>query len=118
MAEPRPATRPKTPADHVVELRELVVGYAKQETIDPLRTLGRYLRFGAGGAALIGFGCWFLLLGLLRGLQTIELFNDPTELSGGTWSFVPYVITVLVAAGMIGLAVWGIARNTGDGNRS
>ncbi len=118
MADARSSTTPKKPGDHVADLRELVVGYAKQETVDPLKTLGRYMGYGAGGALVIGIGCSLLLLGLLRGLQTIEIFNEPTEPYGGTWSFVPYVATAIVAVGMIGLAVWGISRNSGDRDRT
>jgi hypothetical protein len=118
LAEARSSSTTKTPADHVTDLRELVVGYAKQETVDPLKTLGHYLGFGAGGSLLVGAGCSLLLLGILRGLQTLDVFNDPAELDGGTWSFVPYMITGTVAAGMIGLAIWGVSRNAGERGRT
>lgn len=87
----------------LAELKDLVVGYAKQETVDPLRTLGRYLGFGLAGSALIGTGLALLLLGLLRGLQTIDLFNDPAKVTGGTWSWVPYLITGLTGLLLVGL---------------
>jgi hypothetical protein len=96
----------KTPADHVTELRDMVVGYAKQETVDPIRALGRYVGMGSVGSLFVGTGCALLLLGLLRGLQTIHFFNEPGEPHGGTWSFLPYVITLAVAAAMVGLSLW------------
>lgn len=87
-----PAPR-KGPVTQVAELKALVVGYAKQETIDPLRTLGRYLGFGFAGSASIGLGLFLLLLALLRGLQQIDVFNEPGEIDGGTFSWAPYFIT-------------------------
>ena len=82
----------------VTELKDLVVGYAKQETVDPLKTLGRYLGYGLAGSILLGMGLILLLLALLRGLQQIEFFNDPSEIEGGTFSWPPYGITALVGA--------------------
>ena len=74
---------PKGPATQVTELKDMVVAYARQETVDPLRTLGRHLGFGIGGALVIGTGWVFALLALLRGLQRIEFFNDPVR--GWRW---------------------------------
>ena len=102
---------PRKPAEHVADLKELVVGYAKQETIDPLKNLGRYLAWGVGGAVAIGVGSLLLLLGLLRGLQSIEVFHHSNEVDGGTWSFVPYLATAVAGFAMIGLAVLAIMRD-------
>ena len=106
MAEDRTATVTKTPADHVTELREMVIGYAKQETIEPLGALKRYVGWGAAGSLFGGAGCALLLLGLLRGLQSVHFLNQPLQPHGGTWSWLPYVITVAVGALMIGLSLW------------
>lgn len=84
----------------ISDFKDLVVAYAKQETIDPLRTLGRYLGFGFAGSVLIGLGLGLLLLALLRGLQQIDVFNDPLQVEGGTWSWAPYLIT-----GVVGLVL-------------
>jgi hypothetical protein len=86
------------PMAQVTELKDLVVAYAKQETLDPLKTLRRYLAFGISGALLIGLGLCFGLLALLRGLQEIDLFDDPLEVDGGTWSWAPYAISGVVGA--------------------
>ncbi|MHB1138701.1 MAG: phage holin family protein [Microthrixaceae bacterium] len=95
----KPAPR-KGVGAQIADFKDLVVAYAKQETIDPLRTLGRYLGFGVAGSVVIAVGLGLLLLALLRGLQQIELFNDPLQLDGGTWSWAPYLIT-----GAVGLVV-------------
>lgn len=99
------ATR-KNPADHVAELKDLVVGYAKQETIDPLKTLGRYLGFGVGGAIAIGLGCVFLLLALLRGLQSLDAFDGT-----GAMSLIPYAAVVVVSLIVIVLAGIRISKD-------
>jgi hypothetical protein len=96
----------KSPATHVNELKDLVVGYARQETIDPLKSLGRYLAAGVGGAVLVGIGCVFLLLGLLRGLESLDAFDGT-----GAMSLIPYLSTIVLAGLMIGLAVFKITKD-------
>lgn len=84
----------KGAATQIAELKTLVVGYAKQETVDPLKTLGRYVGFGLAGSILIGAGLSMLLLALLRGLQAVPALQDPT------WDWVPYL-----AAGIVGMVL-------------
>ena len=75
----------------VLELKELVVDYVKQETIVPLRQLGRYLGFGIAGAFLLGLGVVLLGVGALRALQT-----ETGSTFTGDWSWAPYGIVVVV----------------------
>lgn len=94
------------PLDSAQEAQQLLVAYAKQETIDPLKSLGRYLAWGVGGAVAIFLGVMFLGLGLLRGLQQLEAFD------GGFMTVLPYLITVaalLVVMGLIYL-LYGRAK--------
>lgn len=103
---------PKGPAEQVGELKDLVVAYAKQETVDPLKTLGRYLGFGLAGSMAIGTGLVFGLLALLRGLQQIDVFN-PLQLDGdGRWSWAPYGITAVVGLAVAGLFLRSLVRMT------
>src|SRR4051794_41972682 len=44
---------------------ELVKDYARQETLGPIKGAGKFLGMGAAGAALLGGGGVFLILGLL-----------------------------------------------------
>ncbi len=99
------ATASKSPSELIRELRSLVVVYAKQETVDPLKSLGRYLAWGIAGSILLGVGGLFLSVGLLRLIQT----QTGGWLDGG-WSFVPYVIVFLFAAAAIGLLVSAVLR--------
>jgi hypothetical protein len=91
------------PTTQIVELKDLVVAYAKQETVDPLRTLGSYLGLGIAGAVCIGTGLVFALLALLRGLQELTVFNDVADPEGGRWSWAPYFITTVVGVVVVAL---------------
>lgn len=71
----------------VLELRDLVITYVKQETLVPLKQLGRYAGFGIGGAVLLGIGVALLGVGGLRALQT-----ETGETFTGDWSWAPYLI--------------------------
>lgn len=95
---------PKGAGAQVAELKDLVVGYAKQETVDPLKTLGRYLGFGIAGSVLLGTGFFLLMLALLRGLQEITFFADPT------WTWLPYLITAVTGAVIAVLFLWKLMR--------
>jgi hypothetical protein len=87
------------------ELWELTKDYAKQETIDPLKGVGRYLTFGVPGAVLIGFGIVLLMLSGLRALQT-----QTGSTFQGSLSWVPYIIVLVVALGLVALAVTRITK--------
>jgi hypothetical protein len=91
----------------VMELRDLVVEYFKQETVVPLRQLGRYLLFGLLGALLLGLGVVLLAVGGLRVLQ-----NETDTSLTGNWSWVPYAImfVVLVLGGFVTWRARGAAR--------
>lgn len=90
----------KSPQETIQELKDLVVAYFKQETIEPLKGLGRYIAFGLGGALLLGTGVFFLAIGALRALQT----QTDTTFTGN-WSWAPYGIVVF-ALGVCAALVW------------
>jgi len=84
---------------------DMVKRYARQETVDPLRGLGRYLAFGVIGSVLVAIGILLLGMSALRALQfeTGDVFD-------GNWSWVPYVIVAVGMAIVIALAVVAISR--------
>jgi len=95
------------PQQTIRELKELVIAYAKQETVDPLKGLGRYVAFGLAGALLMGIGVMFLAIGALRALQGDHRGPHFT----GNWSFAPYAIVVVGSFAIVGLAWFvGIRR--------
>jgi hypothetical protein len=96
----------------VMELRELVVEYFRQETIVPLKQLGRYVAFGLLGAFLLGLGVVFLGLAGLRALQT-----ETDTTFTGNWSWAPYGIMV-IALLVGGLATWKARGAVGRNRRS
>jgi hypothetical protein len=80
------------PQETIRELRELVVEYAKQETVEPLLALRKYVGFGLLGAVLLGMGSLFLQIGILRLLQ------EQTGASlTGNWSWVPYFVVIITS---------------------
>jgi hypothetical protein len=90
------------PANDVVQL---ILDYAKQETLGPLKGVGRFVAFGLIGAIALSGGALLLLLALLRALQTE---------TGGTFkgdlSWAPYLVTGGAATVLAGLAAWRISK--------
>jgi hypothetical protein len=84
----------------ILELRDLVVDYVKQETVLPLKQLGRYIAFGIVGALLLGLGVLLLGVGALRLLQ-----SETGDTFVGDWSWGPYGI-VFAALLLGGLLTW------------
>jgi Putative Actinobacterial Holin-X, holin superfamily III len=85
----------------LTEIKDLTVDYAKQETVEPLRLLGRYIGLGVVGSVLIALGLILLTTAGLRALQV----ETGTALTGN-WSWVPYlaVLFVLVVAAAISVS--------------
>lgn len=93
------------------ELKSMVSTYARQETVEPLKALGKWVAIGLAGAALIVVGVLFLALGVLRLLQSeLDTFDN-------NLSFLPYLIACAVLAAAAGLAGWAAVR-TFDDDRS
>ena len=87
------------------ELVDLVLAYAKQETIGPLRSLGRFVAFGVLGAVFTAIGGFLLSLALVRALQS-ELAGP----LGGNLSWVPYLGGIVVAMVFVVAAVLLMVR--------
>jgi len=86
-----------------VDIVDLIKDYARQELLDPLRKVPRWLAYGTAGSVLIMIGSVSLVLAVLRALQT----------ETGTWvqgnlSWLPYAVTfavVLVAILLLALRI-------------
>ena len=93
------------PLDGAQEIQQLLVSYAKQETVEPLKQLGRYLGFGLAGSLLMFLGAFFVGLGVLRLTQTVDAF------SGSSWaSTLPYLITIAVLVLFVALILLTLSR--------
>lgn len=97
--------------DEARELVDLVVGYAKQETLEPLKGLGKNVAFGVVGAVLVGTGALFLALSALRALQSeTDTFED-------NLSWAPYLIVAVLLVALAGAGWAALGPGRADGNR-
>ncbi len=96
----------------VTELRHLVVAYLKQETIEPIKGLGRFVAFGAAGMTVLAGGLVLLLVAGLRAMQT-----EGGSIFTGHLSWVPYGVCAFAAMVVLGAAgaavVMGWSRGAG-----
>ena len=85
---------------------ELVKDYARQETLGPIQGAGKWLAMGAAGAVMLGTGCVFLILGILRLVQ-----NEFGRSFRSTWvTVVPYFIALVATVIVMTFAAWRISR--------
>jgi hypothetical protein len=105
VAVPEPAQHPKD--TQLGDVVELVKTYVRQETVGPLKGIGRWLGFGIAGAFALGLGLGLVVLGLLRLLQ-----NEAHDTFDGNWSVLPYVIALVVCAAVVGFAVTRMKKDT------
>ncbi|HUD16363.1 MAG TPA: hypothetical protein VMQ59_03830 [Acidimicrobiales bacterium] len=92
------------------EFVDMVVAYAKQETLGPLRGLARFVAVGAGATVALSVGALLLLLALLRALQT-----ETGSTFQGNLSWLPYLITAAAALVVLGLSAWRITKTPAAG---
>ena len=88
------------PQGQAAQTVQLVKDYARQELRDPLGNTGRWIAYGLVGALCIGVGTGFLVLGLLRLLQT----EWPATFEGRWMNLLPYLCGLLFAVLVAGLA--------------
>ena len=81
--------------------------YVKGQLVRPLSGAGRWLLFGIVGGVLVGAGVVFMLLGLLRLLQT-ELSG--TSAADSRLSWLPYLIVLVVGVGVPIVTLQRISR--------
>lgn len=86
---------------------QLVIQYAKQETLQPLKGLGRFILFGVAGSVALAIGLVIAAVAFLRLLQ-----GETGSTFTGHWSWAPYLICVAVVVAVAVFAVVAIGRNT------
>jgi hypothetical protein len=92
-------------ANDAMEFKDLLLAYVRQETIDPLKSLVRFLLWGAVGAILLSLGGVLVALGVVRAVQT----ETGVHLRGD-WSWVPYFGGVIFAMMVAVLAATRITK--------
>jgi hypothetical protein len=106
-ARPNP---PKRIPEVATEMWDLSLAYAKQETVDPLKGLGRFLGSGVPGALALAVGSILLLLAALRAMQT-----ETGSTFTGNLSWIPYLLVTLLGALLSAIVMWRIVKRKGPG---
>ena len=89
-------TTDKSPRETFDEAKELVVAYARQETIEPIKNLGKWLGFGIAGSIFVTLGTFT-----------------------GSLTWVPYAVVLGGTLIVIGAAIAAIVRRPDEnGSRS
>ena len=94
-------TKKSAPVGQFAQTAQLMQDYARQELRDPLGNTGRWILSGLIGAVCIGIGTGFLVLGLLRMLQT----EWPATFEGRWMNLIPYLCGLALAGIVLGLSV-------------
>lgn len=90
---------------NVSELLDLTKAYAMQETVEPIKGLGKFIGYGVGAAVAGGMSVILLLLGVLRLLQ-----RETAPHLTGKLSWIPYLITMAIAGIVMAIALAAIGR--------
>jgi hypothetical protein len=90
------------------ETLHLVIDYVKQETLTPLKGLGRFMVFGVAGSVALAIGLVVLSVGFLRLLQ-----GETGSTFTGNLSWLPYLICTVAVVLVAAVAVKAISRGQG-----
>jgi hypothetical protein len=74
---------------HAQDLVRMVIAYVKQETLDPIKDLKRFVALGLAAMVAMSVGLVLVFLGVLRLLQ-----DETGDAFRGHLKFLPYLITV------------------------
>ncbi len=102
-----------SPQETVTELKEMVVDYAKQETVDPLKRLAHWFKWSLLGAVLLVSGSPCSVSGSYCGSSR----RRSTAFQGGK-SWIPYLITFGGLLVVLVMAGFGLKRSIDLSDRS
>jgi cytochrome c biogenesis protein CcdA len=105
--EPASQNRGKNDEASLGDVIEFVKAYAKQETLGPLKGVGRWLAFGAAAAFVMGLGLMIMLLGVLRLVQT-----EWDRAASGSLSWLAYLITFIVTVVLLIVTLLRVKKST------
>jgi cytochrome c biogenesis protein CcdA len=89
------------------EVIDYIRAYAEQETVGPLKGVGRWVGYGAAAAFTMGLGLVLVLFGLLRALQ-----YEFDRLSTGSLSWLAYVVTLVVTILLLVFTLLRVKKST------
>lgn len=101
MAEPRHQP------DGLADIADLIKAYARQETVEPLQGMGRWVAMGVAGSLLLMLGSISLTLAMLRVLQ-----EETGSTFTGNLSWAPYLLTLVAALVVMALLAWRITKRS------
>ena len=102
-------SKAKNPTGDARDLVDLVIAYAKQETVEPLKRLLKNAGLGLGGALLLGVGGIFCSVGALRAMQSETDFFERHNLT-----YLPYFLTVLILIVLTAIGWFGLGPGKKD----
>jgi hypothetical protein len=88
------------------DIRDLFIQYVKEETVQPLKDLGRFVLWGTIGSVFVGFGFAMLLFAALRFLQ------EQFRVLDGSLSWLPYLIVAVLGITVMALTAWRVVSGT------
>lgn len=105
MADSKGASKDSSDPGQITDVIDLVKTYARQETVGPLKGIGRKIAAGVAGALLIGIGLFFLALGALRFLQ-----SKVSWATSGAFTWAAYLIVLIFCVVVSATALWRIKK--------
>jgi hypothetical protein len=102
----------QNPTGDARELVDLVIAYAKQETLEPLKGLGKNAIKGIGGAMLLGIGGVFCSIGALRAMQSETDWFEEHNLT-----YLPYGATMLILGVLAAIGWFGLGPGKKDAGK-
>ena len=93
----------RNPSGDAREFVDLVIAYAKQETLEPLKGLGKKAALGLGGAMLLGIGGIFCSIAALRAMQSETDWFEEHNASYGPYGVTVVLLFLLALIGWKGL---------------
>ena len=98
---------PMSSVDRVADVVETVKEYARQETVEPIKGAARWVAVGTVASLSLGIAMLYGALAILRLSQ--DLGGSTLD---GSWSFVHYLVTVVVLGVLVKVAASRIGRSS------
>lgn len=103
------AAKDPDPQRSVGDLVDMTKAYALQETVEPIKGLGKFIGYGLAAAIVGACSIILLLVGVLRLVQ-----RETAPHLTGKLTWIPYLVTMGIAGVVIAVAVAAISRKKGS----